>query len=127
MAISRQFGSQGSGASEAERYGCDVMTRSRAYVAASVLCILHAALVSYAAWLPVGPNTGTFNRSFYFGIWPILVISWPLWLIVLFILWRRGERERWQLLVPAAVGIVALIPGLLYLVVMIAFFTHGPG
>jgi len=83
--------------------GCDVMTRSRAYVAASVLCVLHAALVSYAAWLPVGPNTGTFNRSFYFGIWPMLVISWPLWLIVLFILWRRGERERWQLLVPAAV------------------------
>ena len=107
--------------------GCEAMTKSQAYNTASAFCILHAGFVSFSAWQPIGPNTDSFNRVFLFGVWPILVFAWPLWLIALPIFWRFGERKWSRLLIPLGAGILVLIPALLYLLVMYAWFTQGPG
>jgi hypothetical protein len=103
------------------------MTKSQTYNTAIALCLLHAAFVSFSAWVPIGPNTDSFNKVFLFGIWPILVLVWPIWLIVIFVLWFFGQRNWLRLLVPVFVGIVFLIPALFYVLVMYAFFTRGPG
>ena len=103
------------------------MTKSQAYNTLSALCVLHAAFVSYSAWLPIGPNTDSFNRVFLFGIWPILVFAWPLWLIALPVYWRFGERRWPRLLIPLGVGILVMVPAIFYLYVMWAFAHYGPG
>jgi hypothetical protein len=100
-----------------------MMTKSQQYNTAFALCLLHAAFVSYAAWLPIGPNTDAFNKVFLFGVWPVLVFVWPLWLIALFILWRSGERKKWKLFIPIGVATLVMVPALLYL----AAITSGVG
>jgi hypothetical protein len=103
------------------------MTKSEAYNLASILCVLHAAFLSYSGWCLIGPNTDSFNKAFLFGIWPALVFAWPLWLIALPIFWRFSERKWAKLLFPLGLGVLFLLPALVYLAVMYAFLSHGPG
>jgi hypothetical protein len=104
------------------------MAKSKTYEIALTLCLLHAALLGFTRWMEFGPthNTPAFNQAFD-TVWGILLLAWPLWLIVLFILWRSGDRKRWRLVVPIVLGIILLIPALFFLLVMWAFGQRGPG
>jgi hypothetical protein len=98
--------------------------REEAHIAASVFCVLHAALVSYLLWHTIRPNTDNFSRelSFY-----TLAFAWPVWLVVLPILWSFTARKWWKLLVPLGLGTLALFPALPDLESVFSFLIHGPG
>jgi uncharacterized protein YybS (DUF2232 family) len=104
------------------------MAESKKYEIVLTLCLLHAALVGVTRWLDFGPdyNTPRFNQTFDM-IWGIFLLAWPLWLIVLFMLWRSGDRKRWKLVVPIVLGLLLLIPAFFFLFVMWAFGQRGPG
>jgi hypothetical protein len=97
------------------------MSKSKAYNISLALCLSHAALLSITPWVQIGPNTVAFNKAFY-DVWGIFLSIWPLWLIALVILWRLGDRKWWRLLVAFGLGLVLLIPALLFIDVMV--FGH---
>jgi hypothetical protein len=100
------------------------MLREEAHIAASVFCVLHAALISYSLMHTVGTNTDNFGGAF---LYYTLVFAWPVWLIVLPISWSFTSRNWWKLLVPLGLGALALLPALADLQVVFAFLIHGPG
>ncbi len=97
---------------------------SRPYKIASILCILHAAFLSCSPWMQIGPNTDSFNKVFLFGVWPIMLLVWPFWVIPLWITCKRRCR---RLFFPMGLGFLILTPALFYLWVMWAFTHYGPG
>ena len=104
------------------------MAKSKTYEIALTLCLIHAALLGFTRWMDFGPeyNTPAFNQAFDI-VWGICLLAWPLWLVVLFILWRSGDRKRWRLVAPIVLGIILLIPAFFFLLVMWAFGQRGPG
>ena len=100
------------------------MSRNEAHNSASILCVFHAAFVSYCGWNRIGPDTDIFNNA---SLYYTLVFAWMAWLVVLPILWSFTGRKWWKLLVPLGLGALALLPALADLTATFSFLIHGPG
>ncbi len=96
------------------------------YNVLSVICLLHAAFLSLVPWVQIGPHTNSFNETFYMGIWPLLLLIWPAWLVIMPVLVYAGDRKWKRLFAPLVLGPMVLVPAVFYLWMMIKIMGLGP-
>ncbi len=90
---------------------------------AAVLCVVHAALVSFFFQKIVERPSYPTESHAADHAWLVLALVWPLWAGCL---WYYG-RSLGRLLVPLFFGLVALIPLLYYLVIGYLISRYGFG
>jgi hypothetical protein len=61
------------------------------------------------------------HDSIYYG-WYFLILAWSMWSIIL---WRFRSKNMWSVVLPVSVGLLVMIPVLVYIVVVINIELSG--
>jgi hypothetical protein len=87
-------------------------------------CIAHAALLK-AVLFSMGDIQSRIRPSLHdlvYYSWYLLILAWFMWSIVL---WRFRSKNIWSVVLPMGVGLLIMIPVIVYAFVVISIGASG--